>query len=381
MNRLVHFFLGVSTLSSIYAQEIIQDAKPESCQCFSTYDKIQDKEILPSGQVNIDSCVSPFISADYLMWYVNQEGLEYAFTGSSLNDVATSNNQLSLGHQFDPPGRLNSGFRVGFGLNTDYDNWEIGAYYTWIKTQSSSQLPYVTSRIYQVPYAFSNNLLRSSSNGGDQSVNGGGRDYKLYFNAFDLLLSKRVFITPKILIQPVVGLKGGYQKSRTSSGFIFSNGYFNKNNGTSSTNVSGLYLTKDVMHYGSIGPKIGLSTIWKIARSVGFVADLGFSNVWAWYKTKRTDVIPEILSSTNTTLLTNFTVGDVIRTKKSLNQIFETKLGFEFETCFHKGAYKIKTGAFWEGQIWMNQLQSASLQLPNANLILQGLTLDLRLDF
>ena len=112
----------------------------------STYDRIKDKEITPNAGPVVNGGADIFIEADYIYWYVSQDGLNYAAGGvlpyqyqafgQGLSVVAPSNNVLAQQSRAGIKGRMASGFKVAGGLDLGYDGWDTLARYTWLRVHS-----------------------------------------------------------------------------------------------------------------------------------------------------------------------------------------------------------------------------------------------------
>lgn len=320
---------------------------------------------------------------DYILWDVFQGGLEYAYSGFSGSNQATSNFSIPQGKTFTPKGKLNSGFKVGIGCQAGEDNWDISLVYTWIKSYSKNTLEGSSEPFfYQVPYSFANINFTVSEDRTDKRVTSGDAFFKIFFNVVDLILGKSFFVTPKIVVNPYFGLKGSYQIENYNNHFIIAGEA--RGIGPKSTNYSdatSYYATLQKQTYGGIGPKIGCYSLWNLSENFGVFADAGLSNMWSWYKSLREDSADIFDNSSNRYVIQNLQYENIARKVSCLNQVLETRLGFSYNKMFSDNSYRFMTEIGWEGQLWFNQNQLPLLNLAYGNLSLQGLNVTFRLDF
>ena len=89
-------------------------------------------EITPPAPPLVKHCADPFLSAEYIYWRTNQQGLDYAVSGIALNAGSSERK----GRVYSPRMEYSSGFKVGFGLKFRHDSWDLYANYTWLRPES-----------------------------------------------------------------------------------------------------------------------------------------------------------------------------------------------------------------------------------------------------
>jgi len=352
-----------------------------------TYDMIKAKEITPNAGPAVQGGLDVYLLADYILWHASEGGLAYVDNGGvrTSGSAATSNNTLTQGQVLAPHFKMSSGFKVGLGLDFDYDGWDLGATYTWLRTHASSS--------YAAPATGSNRTL----NGGNfvvattgtsdvedfynvPTVSGSG-DWRLHFNNIDLELGRNYFISPKLTLRPHFGLKGTWQTQHYNVTYNQTGSAWNittVNTSTpSATNASEVYTMTSEQHYWGLGIRTGVDTSWMFTRNWSIFGDWAFSTLWGQFKGTRADV-SNVTSSAGAALLTNYTPFNIHSRTHQLNAVLELELGFRYDYWFSDDEYRFRIEAGWENQLWFNQNQFYG---KAGHLSLQGFTLNVRFDF
>lgn len=376
----------------------------------STYDRIKDKEITPNAGPAVNGGADIFIEADYIYWYVSQDGLNYAAGGVLDNKFGASNNVFSQQSRAGIKGKMASGFKVAGGLDLDYDGWDTLAQYTWLHVNSRSHHgdcycdpcspsnPNTGTTSAGVgPYYpmldgnFNTYATTGSSNYASYMLaTGATGQWRLHFNVIDWEVGRSFFISPKLVLRPHMGFKGTWQKQwydidytlvGVASPTFDANGNPNDFNYTNETEVYSVY---NLQRYWGIGTRMGLDSSWMISKCFSIFGEMAASTMFGYFKDTRTDVSNVVDTTTDAVIVENNTRINLAGRKHQVNAVLETQIGLRYDYLFSDDEYRFRLQAGWESQLWFNQNQFLADDLANqqgANLGFQGLTVNVRFDF
>lgn len=276
-----------------------------------------------------------YFTGDFIYWQVLED--QIAICEKLTTVGTTTTNKMEKPHfRWDP------GFKVGVGYNTPFDGWDVYAQWTWLHSHKTTKVNTVGP-----------NLL-NFFNGAADHMSG---KFEFHYNTLDLELGRRLYLSRKLSMRPMVGLRGASinQKFhvRTSTLSVPSGGNNNK--------------YKNDFFAG--GPRIGLSTRWGSKWAV--FGDLDFAVLYGKFKVRTTSVAQD-LSAT-----------DIFEDNKHrLRPNLQLLLGGEWGTCI-EDQYYVNFKAAYEVQYWWGQWQARNLQntFPNGDLMTHGLTFQGRFEF
>ena len=251
----------------------------------------------------------------------------------------------------------NPGFRVGVGYNMCYDSWDTQVAYTWFQTRATDQ---VTGPVTSGFLAARLSLFEPFQTG-KMSLN-------LHYNMFDWDLGRNCWVSDSLSLRPFIGLKGGWidqtmhLKWTTPNfivpGFLYSASEKVKNN------------------FQGGGPQGGVNGTWILGNGNKHVFSLfgHFAGAFMWGHWSLQDKFIDVFSTHSSVPMGDRNFGALM---------LQAMVGFEWgyyleRNCSHFG---LKVG--YEIQDWVNHFQvfTNDSGTDNLDLILQGLTLDLHLNF
>jgi len=188
LNGRVSFLLGSSFFLSVVAHGEEVSAKKDESTAMSP--------LVPHPSKN--GWGGKF-SASYLYWSADEDALEFAMSGIAPTPTTAITEQ---GKVYVPRHKWDSGFKVGIGLFTPWDGWDLFADYTRFLTSRQrtafSRTPGTLRKIWQTTVNFTN-------------INQGAASWNLNFNNVDLALGRSYYISTQFSVHPFVGLKGAWQ--------------------------------------------------------------------------------------------------------------------------------------------------------------------------
>ncbi|MBI2743774.1 MAG: hypothetical protein HYX48_07660 [Chlamydiales bacterium] len=289
------------------------------------------------------------VFVDALYWHTS-ETIDWSFTiAPNHNFERTTYKTISFG--WDP------GFRVGLGYNMHHDQWDTQIAYTWFQTQARD---HVKGAVTSAFLAARLSLLEPFKTGKVR--------FDVHYNMFDWDLGRSFLVSRFLSLRPFIGVKGGWISQKihmkwTTPNFL---------------GLGTLYFADENVknNFRGGGPKGGVNGKW-ILGSVNRHAFSIISNFSAAYMWGRWTLRDEFVD----VLLTQTSIPMKARNFGAL--MFQALMGFGWEFNFDKNRSHFALKLGYEIEDWMSQFQvfSDASGTQNSDLVLQGLTADLRLDF
>jgi len=323
-----------------------------------------------SAPARIDVCRSwdVYATGTFVYWQAIQDNMELGIasaTDTSLTAGGNSGNIINMSFDYKP------GFKVGLGMNFDYDNWDGYAEYTWFhgtNTQSSNG----TTNGAIFPF------VGHPSIEGSNRYNTGSENWNLKMDFADVTLGRSYYVGTKLTFRPFMGARGAWIRQRANYTFVNTSttGRFGIAEGTlTSLNRSNSW---------GVGPSVGLSSNWMFGyglRATGLAtADLLFTR----YNASTYDSFLNSGTGATTVFNTNQRQANTLKPHANL------EMGFGWGSYFDNNHWHFDLLATYGFQVFWNQNmfrhytdsgKQASSNLPNGDLFVQGLNLSARFDF
>ncbi len=334
-------------------------------------------QITPSAEPAVTRCADPFLTADFIWWRAQEEGLQYAFNGLSNANPGIAGNpgapykQADKGSTKRPDFDYEPGFKVGFGLKFRHDGWDAYAQYTWWRNEKndtkssvhrdSDNDSYVMGDIFCPSSIFAQGFF---SGGVGQNgliafdTQSAEAKWSLHFNVLDLELGRNFWISKWLTLRPFVGMKFSWldQDFDVEYEKIFATPNFQTK------------VLFDLDQFG-VGLRAGLDSTWYMWKNWAVFGELAFTGLWNDFDSKRKD----LFSNGSNPFQTILNLHD---SNHLVSVVLEWALGLRFETAFHHDDFMFMLQAGWEQQVWFNQNQFILMPTASsANLNFEGLTL------
>ena len=314
------------------------------------------------------------VEADFLYWYVQANGNEFAQTGQILN-TADPTQPFNSGKLYSPSYQSSPGFKVGLSFCTQNKEYDLGLLYTWMYSSASkSLLSYdsYTGIIPQIGYNPANSVLGLCSfSGGFNYINQAQANWCIHFNAFDFDLGRIIKIKDNIIIKPILGLKGIYQTQ------VFNFNFDTYDGPTGASSYTGTNENHNTQYLWGAGLKTGLKSYWSFVKNFGLFFDVAIDLLYGSYTSKinSSDINNPAYPNEN-----NYPVAIQTLSNNSIFPVVELYGGLSYDVgdCLELRKFQIKLCC--EEQIWFFNNQHTSPTADNS-LILQGLTAKLLYSF
>ena len=250
-----------------------------------------------------------------------------------------------------------SGLRVGLGYNMLHDQWDTQIAYTWFLTQATD---HGSGPIVSGFLAARLSLL--------EPFQTGKITFNLSYNMFDWDLGRSFLISKSLSLRPFIGAKAGWINQKIHArwttpnfnglGFLYSASESVKNN------------------FQGGGPKGGISGKWMLGNvdrhAFSLIGNVAGAFMWGHWKLQ--DEFTDVFLTQTSIPMKGRNFGAVM-----LQALMG--LGWDFNFDQNRSHFALKVS--YEFQDWLNHFQvfTNDSGTDNLDLILQGLTLDLRFDF
>jgi hypothetical protein len=327
-------FLSIAGMQQAYSTEASVLKEGNGLPNLSDRPPIQDK--------NID------VFVDFLYWYTS-ETIDWAF------DIPISPNPATTTYKtiaFD----WAPGFRVGLGYNMFHDQWDTQASYTWFQSKATD---HTSGRVESAFFAARISLLEPFQTGKVR--------LDLHYNMFDWDLGRRFLVSSCLSLRPLIGIKAGWIDQTIRTKWTIGDIPF-----------IGLFTAKEVLknNFRGGGPKGGVHGKWILGNVNRHQFSLigNFEAAYMWGHWTIRDEFFDIFNTHTFAKVDDRNFGAFV-----LGGIMGLGWDFNFDKTRSHFALKI----CYEIQDWFNQVQlfTNTSGGQNNDLILQGLTVDLRFDF
>jgi hypothetical protein len=320
----------------------------------------QEVMINPSSRFEINNGCNMLVTADFLWWSANTDGLYYAQSNVGTTTTLPSNGNVDFsGHLQRVKEEWGPGFRVGFGGNMPYDEWDIYLNWTWFQADPKDSAKQTSSGPLLVLWG------HPDAPEGRLATRAHGK-WDLKTNVLDLEMGRSFWAGMRFSLRPFLGIRGAWIDQEFKIKYDYA----------TSPTVEGEIKAKS--DFEGVGVRAGV--------------DLRFAlfNGWSLYGLAAGSLMYGHLDC-------NFHEKSgsslVARTSDGFHRGVSTLqmgIGTRWDHYFNHKRYHVGVAIGWEQNIWYgitqfnhyyNQLQTGTLVQNNGDLTLQGGTLSARFDF
>lgn len=299
--------------------------------------------------ISINHSWKTYATLSFIYWQGKELGTELA-TERQLNTEKLAK-VIQIKQAFHP------GFKIGAGVRTDYDNWDV--YFEYLRLHFSNH----RSKIAQ-ENSYLNPIWMDSENF-EGSGNAKGV-WKVKLDLAELVAKRSYYVGKKFFLEPKAGIKAGTIKQRYNATYHYSE---NSNLLLDSNNRSSSWL---------IGPTIGTSSSFILGKgfNIFIISDLAIFYQHAKARTRQ-----------------DFTETELFRNTKKKFSLpipnFDLSSGLDWNTYFDRRTWHLRTIFSYDFSIFFNQNFMRYLKDnvstrnngDSGNLSFQGLEIKVRLDF
>lgn len=275
-----------------------------------------------------------FVTGSFLYWKAAEENLEYGDLSTNTNPSGTGNNfefndqAQEMGFEYKP------GFKVGLGLDFDYDNWELYAEYTYLHSTISNSTTVnpedLSTTTIHPSWVFN---LGSVVNLFNSDFTEASAKWNVKLDIGDLELARQYYVGRHLTFRTFASLRAAWIRQ------TYTATYDNENNPTN-LQIS-IESTSKTRSWG-IGPRMGVDTKWLFCEGFRLFADASASILFTKYTT---DSIDQLATQATAAGAPNFGVPFDVTSTYSDNK----------HLCFLRPQAEMTIGAGWGDYFFCNK--------------------------
>ncbi len=363
----------------------------EDCCAFTRCPPVN--QVTPNAGPRVRNGWDVYGIAAFTYWTAHEDGLAYSYIEDT-SSVLTTNlpfNEIGI-----PSFDWKPGFKVGIGMDSCYDGWDVFLDYTWFRSNSNTSSlnvdPAATTNVVDGYWLINAPAIRTLILEASSMLvvppnittfdfyESSNAKWGVQLNVFDLELGRNFFISRRVTLRPYVGLKGMWGRQRFDVQFTDFRAAVGAFDGFST-------MSNKISNWG-IGIRPGIDTAWHFCESFSVVGEFAFTALWEQFKVTRVDQSASFIDIAVPPFFlpagTSFSSVNSGVNYYNLKPVIEWFLGFRWETWTCRESFHFAFDAGWEQQIWFGQnqfLRIEALDSDHGDLGIQGLTARFRWDF
>jgi hypothetical protein len=316
------------------------------------------------------------VSVDALYWTVREESLAYAVVNHNSNPALFSDSTNGHGHIQHFKFHWDPGFRVALGWDTGYDEWDLIAKWTWYRNKTSNSIHAETNPNSDgIVATWAAGVMGGGGGNFPKTFNAGKAEghYTLLANLFDLELSRDLSLSRRLILHPILGVRGGELDQKFS---VF---YTDPPGGQPNSLIPGHY--RGECKIWGVGPSLGLNSKWLIPADFHLFGNLSGALLMGKGHTKATQEINSFGQPISGLFMSE---PDIWTMLPNLHAF----VGFGWDHCFKGSSILLNFDLGWEvSHFWsvspfgIPTLGIREVLIPSSSLTMGGGTAHLRLDF
>jgi hypothetical protein len=367
--------LGVACLSANLAAAPASSSgsSSSSSQMSNTDQSMMASGLMYAGPQLGEDATGISLGADYILWQVVQEGLE--FTAGNVYPTGT-NAALQGGTNF-PKFRLLNGFKVhGQVTIAECDDVDLFLQYIWLQRSSGTYSGQGASTVYPLILVDWDDTVSSSDN-----VSTWASSYKTSYNVIDLEMGRLTSIAKdSFSLRPFWGIRGVWNSHTWVASYI----------GTVAGTQSITYSLNSYQNTSGAGVRGGFDLAWQFFANSEYFGGLKIIGMTALSGVYGRTYVNTLTGQAPTASQTN-TGGQVFYSNRtSLNRmvpVVDLSIGLSWNMSFggeRDNDYNIEIHALWDTQSWIGYGRNlTAFWAPRGpqNLTVQGFTIGAEIAF
>lgn len=352
----------------------------ECCECVPKPSCPMPCECAFNAPCRVGTCWDFFATGSFIYWQAMEDGTDVGYAPTFNSDGIQTGLQLKqMDFDFKP------GFKVGIGMNTDWDNWEVYAEYTWLHLTNSrsfsvsdgTAIP-TSGEVNIAPWVPTANGFPSSSLD-VASISGTsmkGR-WQLKLDVVDLELARCYYVGQRLTFRTHYGLRGAFIRQHYNATLSTVNSL----GGEFPAPVTSF----NQSHNWGVGARGGVDTHWMFCSGFYLFGNAAASLLYTQFGDDD-DVKVNYTQNTTTAFGVSETgTVNIESGRRMLGPEFDMALGFgwaDYIDCGNKWYLDLSAG--YEFTTFFNQnafRNFYSVNVSDTNLYFHGLTVTVRLDF
>ena len=343
----------------------------DKCKPQKSYDQdMAQAQMMPGynapSRIDVRGAWDFYVTGSFIYFQPTQDNMELGFsavTATSTALGATSGSVINMGANYKP------GFKVGLGMNFDYDNWDSYAEYTRLHCTENASATNETGG-YLLPYRVTASYVEGTATTDTFSSLSG--NWRMNLDLLDFNLGRASYVGQKLTMRSHFGgraawISQNYTVNRTTTSGVLSN-------------------TQETSKSWGLGLRAGMESNWNLGCGFRFfgngAADILYTqyqgSVYAEYATTPATIALQATQGSLNTVRPHaeleFGLGWGSYFDNN-NWHVDFMAGYGFQVFWDQNMLRRFTGSYGVGATGANTLTDTG------NLYLQGLTITGRLDF
>ncbi len=291
--------------------------------------------------------------ASFIYWHVSQESMETAAIAPVTSGSTNYTNAMAL-----PDFDYKPGFKVGFGFDTNYDDWTGWVEYTWLhqSTSHTSTAPAGASYTDSLWFNFTVDATDVHS------------EWKMHLDMLDAAFSRPYYEGTQITISPYAGMRGLWIRQNFNVSYV------------DATDATMTHLSKNKSHSWAVGPMLGTIGHWMLGMGFRFEGKAGASILYTQYTNLRNNESATGASAFSSAR--SFHNYNVLRPTAELGVGLGWGSYFDNQNYFWDLSARYDFNVLWNQNVMTRFVQNLyGTNGTTGDLFLHGLTLSSRFDF
>ncbi|MFY7842795.1 MAG: Lpg1974 family pore-forming outer membrane protein [Rhabdochlamydiaceae bacterium] len=306
---------------------------------------------LPHAGPRVFEGDNTFITADFLLWNIKEQGLDLGLSSAN-QSLGSVSSKGSIHHN---AGGWTPGFKVGIGKSLSHDGWDLHLQNTWLEKKDFIK----TARFSGNPVLYDSYwFVNNQRNGISQTYLEGQQQWDFNFNSLQLDLGRSLYLTARMSIRPYIGLQSVWQTQKLQTSFL---------------GLSGSVKAQQELQNWGFGLRGGVNSSWHLNRHFSVITHFGVSGICEQFKIRRKDL--------NESDLISLSIRDSVT---DMVNVWEYGIGIQHDFWDCKERYHLGFSLSWDAQTWSDQNRFLKTQHQSASygdLSFTGVTLKTRFDF
>ena len=309
------------------------------------------------ARIDVRGSWDVYVTGSFIYFQPTQDNMEVGFeattAGSATLPVAGS--VVNMGSSYKP------GFKVGLGMNFDYDNWDAFAEYTRLHcTESASATAPTGGALYSYTHP-------PGDAGSTTSFSSLSDSWRLNMDLLDFQMARASYVGTKLTVRSHFGARAAWITQRRS---------------TEGTELTATTTEHEKVTSWGLGLRAGMQSDWNLGCGFRFFGNGAADLLFTQYQWSATSYDP-----------VNSEIADLSASQSDLNTVrphADLEFGFGWGSYFDNNNWHVDFAAGYGFQVFWDQnmfrrfystVRPGLSYTDQGNLYLQGLTITARLDF
>lgn len=406
-------WMVASLLATTVAVSAQDNNKNRPQKSYEQGHEVEKNQLMPAynapANISVRGSWDVYATGSFLYWQGREDNLELGiasngdplylggpFTQDSTAEGAVVGTVYTQGSVANSKFSYGPGFKLGLGVNLDYDSWDAYAEYTWFHKKSTTNYPHGCDCDCDEPseWLFPTRIMPTTITFGEEAERGykaAEQKWNLKMDFLDLSLARNYYLGTKLSIRPFFGARGAWIRQSLKTSFGEQATLLP---GATTITTESLYTNVQSGNTRSwgVGPRTGFGSNWMLGYGFRLIGDLSGDILYTRYHVQSKGAIKTTYLVTSTPLVTAVGTSQGKLKQEHIDMLrphADLEMGFGWGSYFDNSNWHVDLLATYGYQVFWDQnmfrmftdAKSGRSYLPNGNLYVHGLTFTARFDF